>query len=91
MDVEKLFRHLRQREAKRLGRGAVSRLEVGDLAKLRELEHHAASKMVDMSVWVVQPGLAKAQASAAQRQLLGVTELFLKEAYGIDFNVLASA
>jgi len=47
--------------------------------------------MVDMSVWVVQPGLAKAQASAAQRELLGVTELFLKEAYGIDFNVLASA
>ena len=91
MDVEKLFRHLRQREAKRLGRGAVSRLEVGDLAKLRELEHRAASKMVDMSVWVVQPGLAKAQASAAQRELLGVTELFLKEAYGIDFNVLASA
>jgi hypothetical protein len=39
----------------------------------------------------VQPGLGKALASEAQRELLGVTELFLKEAYGVDFKVIGSA
>lgn len=89
-ELDKLFRHLRQREVKRIARAANSRFEVGNLAKLRAVEHKALSSKVEVTVWVVQPGLSKTQVSAAQRDLLGVTELFLKEAYGIDFGVIAS-
>lgn len=89
-ELENLFRHLRKREGKRLARGQSSRLEVGSLAKLREIEQKASSARLQVSVCVVQPGLSKRQASDAQRDLLGVTELFLKEAYGIDFWVIAS-
>ncbi len=90
-DFEKLVRHLRKREGKRIARGQSSRFEVGNLAKLREIEQKAMASKIEVSVWVVQPGLAKAQISAAQRDLLGVTGLFLKEAYGVDFGVIASA
>lgn len=91
MDLEKLMKHMRKREAKRLGRGQSSRFEVGNLAKLREIEQKLTSSRIDVSAWIVQPGVSRAQASAAQRDLLGVTELFLKEAYGVTFGVIGSA
>jgi hypothetical protein len=90
-DLDRLFRHLRKREGKRIARGYASRFDVGNLAKLRELEQKAVSAKLTVSAYVVQPGLSRGQASAAQRDLLGVSELFLKEAYGVEFGVIASA
>jgi hypothetical protein len=68
----------------------VSRFERGDLGKLAEIEHRLASLAIDCRIFVVQPGLAKAQVTPAQLELLAVTDLYLKETYAVDLSILTS-
>lgn len=46
---------------------------------------------VTLKIYIVQPGLSKAQASAEQLELLSVTETYLMETYRLPFGVIASA
>ena len=46
---------------------------------------------VTIKIYIVQPGLSKAQASREQLELLSVTETYLMETYRLPFAVIANA
>jgi len=86
-----LFTHLLRREAMRQDAGASTRIEVGStdlLDTLREISHMCE---VTLKIFVVQPGLSKAQVTQGQLRLLSVTENHLHETYRLPFGVIASA
>ncbi|MNS40488.1 hypothetical protein D3C72_728010 [compost metagenome] len=89
-DVVELLKHLQRREGRRQDKYKATRFEVGDMAKLKELERRARSLDVEFSVAIVQPGLSQAVASSDQLDLLGATELFLSETYALPLRVIAS-
>lgn len=88
--VSALLRHLRQREVQRQRKYGVTRFEVGDLVKLRELERKSPYLALDFHVFVVQPGVSQGSVSPEQLDLLATTELYLKESYELPFHVIAS-
>jgi hypothetical protein len=85
-----LFTHLLRREAKRQDDGGPTRFEVGgweSLQTIREMSHLCAVKL---SIYIVQPGVSKAQASRDQLLLLAVTETYLLETRQVPFGVITS-
>ena len=85
-----LFRHLLGREALRHEAGGASRYEVGDgdlLQTIRDISHLCP---VSLKIFIVQPGLSKANATLDQLQLLSVTENYLRETFQLGFGVIAS-
>lgn len=88
--VESLIEHLLRREAKRIARGGVSRFERGDNKALKIIRRRLRSLKPEFQIHIVQPGLSKSQANTAQLDLLAVTELYLKETYGVTLAVIAS-
>ncbi len=87
---EDLIDHLLSRESARQRRGGVSRFERGDVRALRQIRGRMRTLTTEFQIFVVQPGLSKAVAEAAQLDLLAVTELYLKETYGAALRVIAS-
>jgi hypothetical protein len=86
-----LFTHLLRREERRQDVRRGSRFERGDgdlLQTIREISHLCP---VALKVFIVQPGLSKANATRDQLELLGVTENHLLETYQLPFGVIASA
>ena len=89
-DPSELFIHLLRREEKRIASRGVSRIDKGDKDKLHEILEMSRLYKTEMSIFAVQPGLSKAQISASQLELLGVTETYLTETYLIPFVVISS-
>ena len=86
-----LFTHLLRREERRQETTASSRYERGTgelLQTIREISHLCP---VLLRVFIVQPGLSKANATRDQLELLSVTENHLLETYQLPFGVIASA
>lgn len=90
-DVRRLLKHLVHREDLRHRSGGHSRIQKGSRALLQQLLNAHRDMSFEFSVVVVQPGLSKAQVQPAQLDLLGATELFLKETYSIPLQVIGSA
>lgn len=90
-DLERLLEHLARREAKRRRAGQPSRFERGSAAMLRRLHTRVHELVPEVTVFVVQPGLSRAQASNSQLELLAVTEFYLRERAAVPLRVLASA
>jgi superfamily II DNA or RNA helicase len=89
-DVDRFLLHLINREKDRMKKTGVSRFERGDFKHLQEIRNQARSLMPEFRIFIVQPGLSKAGLSDDQRELLGSTELYLYETFGIEFGVIAS-
>nr|WP_246408255.1 DEAD/DEAH box helicase family protein [Microvirga lupini] len=85
-----LLQHLRRRSAERERKHGVSRFEVGNDADLAALAHRARLLIPDFRIFIVQPGLSKANASREQLDLLAATEAYLKETYAIPLTVIGS-
>ncbi|MGC1176165.1 DEAD/DEAH box helicase [Polaromonas sp.] len=85
-----LFTHLLSRNDQRVQRGAPTRFERGTEEVLLQIREMSRRSDVRLSVYVVQPGLSKAQASHGQLMLLAVTERFLSDTYEIPFSVMCS-
>ena len=86
-----LFTHLMRREARRRELTGRSRYERGDdelLATIREMSYLCP---VSLKIFIVQPGLSKAQVSDEQLELLSVTENYLMGTYRLPFGVIASS
>ncbi len=86
-----LFRHMIQRESRRVSNGNNTRFEKGtieDLALIKEKSKRFYK--TDFKIYIVQPGLSKGNASEQQLELLAVTENHLLETYKIDLEVIAS-
>jgi superfamily II DNA or RNA helicase len=85
-----LFMHLLRREARQQQLGALSRYEIGDGELLITICEVSRLCPVSLKVYIVQPGLSKANATREQLELISVTESYLMETYQIGFGVIAS-
>jgi hypothetical protein len=86
----RLLGHLLRRESKRLSAGGVSRFEKGDFQALQTLARKAPLLKPDFKIFIVQPGLSARAAGPDELELLGATEIHLKETYQIPLEVIAS-
>jgi hypothetical protein len=85
-----LFAHLLKREGRRTESGRATRFEIGTRERLVQIREISRSCRVTLRVFIVQPGLSKAQAADHQLAILGVTEKFLKETYQVPLRVYCS-
>jgi hypothetical protein len=84
-----LFTHLMTRESSAKNQGR-TRFELGGTADLFRIREKSRQMSVNLSVFIVQPGLSKARASRSQLELLSVTENYLMETFKVPFGVIAS-
>lgn len=87
---ELLARRLLRREANRQAKGATG-LIVGNMDTLTSIVREARYRRLRVSVAIVQPGMSKAKATDDMRALLGGTERFLEDTFGMRVRVIASA
>ena len=85
-----LFTHLLRREPRQRGGRERSRIEKGSLEDLRRLREKSRRVRVHLSVFIVQPGVSKAEITQSQLELLAVTENYLMETYLVPFGVIVS-
>lgn len=88
--LKRLFQRLKLRESERQESYGVSRFEKGDLQKLDELRRRSRALRPEFRVYIVQPGLDVEGASTAVLDLLGATELYLRETFDVPLTVIAS-
>lgn len=85
-----LFAHLLKREAARTENGRATRFEIGARERLIQIRDLSRTCRVAIRVFIVQPGLSKAQAADHQLAVLGVTEKFLQETYQVPLRIYCS-
>ncbi|MCU4177801.1 DEAD/DEAH box helicase [Carboxylicivirga sp. N1Y90] len=86
-----LFKHMIQRESRRVSNGKNSRFEKGTLENLALVKEKSKRfYKTDFKIYIVQPGLSIGRASEQQLELLAVTENHLLETYKVDLEVIAS-
>lgn len=85
-----LFAHLLKREALRTESGRATRFEVGTRERLVQIRDLSRTCRVAIRVFIVQPGLSRAEAANHQLAVLGVTEKFLQETYQVPLQVYCS-
>jgi len=90
-DTEKLLQRLLIRDAKRIRAGGPSRFEKGTKDALLVLKNRCRLLRPVFSIFLVQPGLSKAQVSLNQRELLAATESFVVDTSQAKFRVISSA
>ncbi len=90
-EVKQLFERLRLREVERQKTYSVSRFEKGDLQQLDELRRRSRFLIPEFRIIIVQPGLDTTQRVDANiLDLLGATELYLRETFDIPLTVIGS-
>jgi len=85
-----IFTHLLRREAQRQDAGAVSRFELGNLDLLLSIREMSRLLPVNLSIYIVQPGASRANATSDQLALMSVTEHYLSETYQITLRIIGS-
>ena len=86
----KLFDHLKFRELQRQDTYNVSRFEKGNLEKLDELRRRSRYLMPKFHISIVQPGLDVQRVDKDILDLLGATELYLRETFNVPLTVIGS-
>lgn len=86
-----LMKHLLRRNARRLEQHTLGRIQVGDVDVLQLISEISRSHRVSLKVFIVQPGLSKANVTPEQLALLAVTENYLWQTYQIPLVVITSA
>jgi superfamily II DNA or RNA helicase len=87
---DQLARRLLRREQDRQAKGRTGIIR-GDVSLLGKIVQEARHRRLDVTVAIVQPGASKALMSDDMRALLGATERFLMETYGMKLRVLCSS
>lgn len=83
--------HLLKRQKKTRGTHTSSRIEKGTSDDLIRLFNVAKNEIpIEFEIFIVQPGLSKANASKDILTLLGVTETYIKEFADINLKVITS-
>lgn len=85
-----LFAHLLKRDALRTESGRATRFEVGTRERLIQIKELSRTCRIAIRVFIVQPGLSRAEAAEHQLAVLGVTEKFLQETYQVPLQVYCS-
>ena len=86
---EQLTRRLLRREKARQAMGKTG-LVIGSVETLAAIVREARFRTLRTTVAIIQPGLAKSKASEDIRALLGATDRFLTETYGMKLRVVGS-
>jgi superfamily II DNA or RNA helicase len=86
---ELLTRRLFRRENERIAAGR-SGIVAGDIETLAAVVRESRFRRLRVTVAIIQPGMSKAKASDDMRALLGATDRFLSETYGMSLRVVAS-
>ena len=87
-NVDGLFKHLQSRG----GRRTVSRFEKGDLQQLSDLQQRSRFLTHKFRIFIIQPGLDvhKVKTKTDILNLLGATDLYLKEAFAVPLTIIGS-
>lgn len=88
-NITKLFAHLLRRGVRKRGEETLNRYELGSERDLIKFKGMSQITPVQLSVFIVQPGLSTSP-SSDQLQLLSVTENHLMETYQLPFWVIAN-
>lgn len=85
-----LFTHLLRRDPRNSGGAQYTRYQRGTKDDLLRIREKSDSQRVHLKVFIVQPGVSKAQITNEQLELLAVTENYLMETYCVPFGVVTS-
>ena len=86
----RIHKRIRRREKDRIESGQPSRFEQGGLEDIREFINNWKAMDRRYRVWIVQPGLSKAEVEPKQLDLLAATENFLLDTFGAELKVVGS-
>jgi hypothetical protein len=86
----RLLVHMDKREKAKQKSMKITRFERGSLKLLAEIRNKVRVLRPKFRVFIVQPGLSKARVTDDQKQLLGSTELYLNETFGIPLRIISS-
>jgi superfamily II DNA or RNA helicase len=89
-DPRRMLKHLLHQEDARTKSGNSSRLERGTRTDINRMSLAIRQLSFEYEIFVVQPGLSKAKVAPAFLDVLGATELFLKETYSMPLRVIGS-
>lgn len=89
-DVGRLFERLKLREMKRQDTYSNSRFAKGNLQQLDELRRRARFLIPKFHIHIVQPGLDIHRVDTSILDLLGATELYLRETFDVPLTVIAN-
>lgn len=89
-DIQVLFRHLIQREQKRVRTGKPSGFMVGTGNDLYHLEEQCRLLKPRFSINISQPGVSKVKISQPQLELLASTEVYLRETANASFSIICN-
>jgi hypothetical protein len=89
-EPRRMLKHLLHQEDARIKSGKSSRMERGTRTDLHRLLLAARQLTFEYEIFIVQPGLSKAKLAPAFLDVLGATELFLKETYSMPLAVISS-
>lgn len=88
--VDRMLTRLGKRDDRRTQQTGISRFEIGVPAKLPEIRKMSRYLTSEFRIFVVQPGLSRAQATEQQLELLAVTALYLKETFAVSLSIVGS-
>lgn len=87
--IRKLIEHMKLREKRKVSQGN-TRFVVGGSSDLVEIEKMVRFKEYEYRIFIVQPGVKKADISEEQLKLLAATEFYLQETYQLPLIVISS-
>ncbi|MCY4404546.1 MAG: DEAD/DEAH box helicase family protein [Candidatus Poribacteria bacterium] len=85
-----LFDHLLRRDAIWNEENGISRIEVGTPEELLKFKEMTREVPIELSIFIIQPGLSRSKATNDILRLLSVTDNYLRGTYQLDFGVIAS-
>lgn len=86
--VKQLFGRLSHREMQRQNAYGVSRFERGSLQSLDELRRRSRFLVPIFHIHIIQPGLDTQHVDTSILDLLGATELYLRETFDVQLTVI---
>lgn len=87
---KKIIDRMIKRENDRLKRGLPSRIEVGNLRKLKEIKNKLSLYDYDIKINIVQPGVDSKKISNSMHELLCGTKAYLMDIFSLEFKMICS-
>ena len=89
-DMIKVIDRMIKRENARINSGRISRFEVGDFEKLKEIKNRLKIFPAELKIYIVQPGVDGSNITNDMYRILSASKTYLSETYGIPFGIICS-
>lgn len=87
---DSIIKHMKKREQSKLENKGRSRFEIGDLEKLQEIQNKMKYFKCKFEIFIVQPGVDCKTISNEMLNIIGCTEAYLNDTYGVPLGVICS-